>query len=159
VFVIDFEDLPVTTEGDGMTELSVLVPEAFGDEPVLFMRDTFAFEVVDPTQNGSAPGFGSRSLSPFRFPNVERFLAFFPSPVARVSVELGDFEPDADELDLLALNTRQSSFVDTDEATLPASNGQFTSAMLTVTGEITNVAFGGGVRPGFGRATAIGVRR
>jgi hypothetical protein len=105
------------------------------------------FDIINLVPFG-APGFGSRSLDPFwDFASNTPFIGDFSTPLSSVSIDMGDFGQDADNLLLEAYSGlgATGTLLGTATDTLPAGGFTFGSKTLTVSAPgIVSMRFIGG---------------
>lgn len=151
--VFDFEDQPQTGFSDGaLTSLTL----TSGGLTVTITRpgSPNQFDIYDPNDIGNPTfpaSWGARSISPWFSNDDTAFVATFDRPVQSVSIDMGDFGQDADDLLLEAFGDVDGggALIDIAEFTLPggADVTDFTQATLTVTAlspQIRSIRFIGG---------------
>ena len=134
--VFDFEEQPDTgfstgaftslTLGDDALRLTITRPGTPDQFDVYDVND-----IGNPTLPAS---WGTRSLNPWSSNDGTAFVGNFDRPVRSVSIDMGDFGQDPDDLLLQAFDGVDGTGSLLDEATfqLPADGTDFTAARLSV---------------------------
>lgn len=149
--IFDFEDQAETGLGSGaLTSLTM----SSGDLSVTITRpgSPNQFDIYNPNDIGN-PSFpdtwGSRSLSPWFSNDDTAFVATFDRGVQSISIDMGDFGQDPDELLLQAFTgvDGTGTMISFAEFTLPEGGTDFTQATLSVSSlsaDIRSIRFIGG---------------
>ncbi len=134
--VFDFEEQPDTGFSNGAFMSLTVVAD--GLQLTISRPGTpnqFDFYDVNDIGNPTLPAsWGSRSLNPWFSNEGTAFVGTFDRPVRSVSLEMGDFGQDPDDLVLQAFDGVDGTGSLLDEATfqLPSGGSDFTAARLSV---------------------------
>jgi len=149
--VFDLEDQAQTGfNGGALTSLTLTHPQLSMTITRPGAPSQFDIYDVNDIENATFPGdWGVRSISPWYSNAGTAFVANFDRPVRSVSIDMGDFGGDPDDLFIEAYSGIDAAgmMVQSATAMLPEGGSAFTEATLTVaapTPEIWSVRFRGG---------------
>lgn len=149
--VFDFEAQALTGFNDGaLTSLTLAKPELSMTITRPGGPNQFDIYDVNDIGNPTLPTeWGVRSISPWFSNDGTAFVANFSVPIQSISIDMGDFGGDADDLFIEAYTGFDAigALLDVSVTQLPGGDGDWTEATLTVatpTAQIKSIRFMGG---------------